>query len=89
MIPIQQLLHRIRWDPEFGRAEFVIGYFDRIRHAIVRVPFTRIQAGAGDHFSFAAVEDDGSMHEVPLHRVREVYRNGELIWERAAPVSGT
>jgi uncharacterized protein (UPF0248 family) len=88
MIPIQQLLHRIRWDPEFGRGEFVIGYFDRVRGCIVQVPFARIQFDPGEHFSFTAVESDGSVHEVPLHRIREVYRNGELIWRRPGP-SGT
>ncbi|WON75402.1 RNA repair domain-containing protein [Nitrosospira sp. Is2] len=24
------------------------------------------------------------MREVPLHRIREVYKNGELIWHRGA-----
>jgi len=85
MIPIHQLLHRIRWDPEFGRAEFVIGYYDRVRRCVVRVPFGRMQFGPGDHFSFTAVEADGSVHDVPLHRIREVYRDGELIWQRPAP----
>jgi uncharacterized protein (UPF0248 family) len=82
MIPIQQLLQRIRWDPEFGRAEFVIGYYDRVRHGIVQVPLRDVQLGSGHPFSFTAVEADGSVHDVPLHRVREVYRNGELIWRR-------
>jgi uncharacterized protein (UPF0248 family) len=88
MIPIQQLLHRIRWDPEFGQAAFVIGYFDRVKNVIVRVPFGRVLVEAGDSFAFTAVEDDGSVHEVPLHRIREVYRNGELIWQRPAPETG-
>jgi len=43
MIPIQDLLHRIRWDPEFGRGEFVIGYYDRIEHEIIHVPFREIK----------------------------------------------
>jgi uncharacterized protein (UPF0248 family) len=38
----------------------------------------------GNRFSFTAVEADGSVHDVPFHRVREVYRNGELIWQRPA-----
>jgi uncharacterized protein (UPF0248 family) len=83
MIPIQDLLDRIRWDPEFGQGEFVIGYQDRVAHAIVRVPFKRIFFPPSGHFSFEAVEADGTVHTVPLHRVREVYRNGELIWQRA------
>ena len=82
MVPIQSLLHRIQWDDEFGRARFTIGYYDRSRHAIVTVPFERIHLEPGDHFSFTAIEADGSVHEVPLHRVREVRRNGEPIWQR-------
>lgn len=85
MVPIQQLLQRIRWDPQFGRAEFVIGYYDRLRRSIVRVPFADVQFESGDHFSFTAVEADGSVHPIPLHRIREVYRNGELIWQRPGP----
>jgi len=30
MTPIQDLLHRIRWDPEFSLGEFVIGYYDNL-----------------------------------------------------------
>jgi uncharacterized protein (UPF0248 family) len=86
MIPIQDLLHRIQWDPEFAKGEFVLGYYDRIEDRIVRVPFRRVNFEKGEHFMFEAVEDDGGVHSVPLHRVREVWRNGELIWHREAAV---
>jgi uncharacterized protein (UPF0248 family) len=46
------------------------------------VPFTRIQLTRGHHFSFDAIEDDGSVHEVPFHRVRSVWCDGRLIWQR-------
>jgi uncharacterized protein (UPF0248 family) len=82
MIPIQDLLHRIQWDPEFAKGEFVIGYYDRVAHRIVRVPFWRVHLEKGEHFSFEAVEEDGTVHTVPFHRVREVWCNGELIWQR-------
>jgi uncharacterized protein (UPF0248 family) len=26
----------------------------------------------------------GEKHTIPLHRIREVYRNGQLIWHRDA-----
>jgi uncharacterized protein (UPF0248 family) len=84
MIPIQDLLHRIQWDPEFGRAEFEIGYFDRVAGRIVHVPFRHVRFEKGEHFAFEAIEEDGSVHAVPLHRVREVRRNGALIWQRAS-----
>jgi uncharacterized protein (UPF0248 family) len=83
MIPIDELLARIRWDPEFGRARFEIAYLDRKRKALVRVPLERIRTPAG-RFGLEAIEDDGSVHSVPYHRVREVWRDGELIWSRAA-----
>lgn len=85
MVPIRELLDRIRWDAGFGRAEFVIGYFDRVRGGIVRVPYGAVRFAPGAHFAFTAVEADGSQHEVPLHRVREVWRDGKLIWRRAGP----
>jgi uncharacterized protein (UPF0248 family) len=82
MIPIEDLLHRVQWDPGFAGAEVLVGYLDRVGHRIVRVRFDRIHLTRGDHFSFDAVEDDGSVHEVPLHRVREVWRDSVLIWQR-------
>jgi uncharacterized protein (UPF0248 family) len=85
MIAIQDLLHRMQWDPAYGKADFEIGYFDRVTGNIVRVPFRHVRFGKGEHFAFEAVEADGSVHTVPLHRVREVWRNGEVIWQRARP----
>lgn len=81
MIPIHELLARIRWDADFGRGRFEIAYLDRSRKALVRLPLERIRTTEG-HFGFEALEDDGSVHSVPYHRVRAVWRDGELIWSR-------
>jgi uncharacterized protein (UPF0248 family) len=40
MITIRALLNRIRWDREFGRGEFTIGYFDRLERRIIVVPLS-------------------------------------------------
>jgi uncharacterized protein (UPF0248 family) len=61
MIPIQDLLHRIQWDPEFGKAEFELGYVDRVARTIVRVPFRHVHFAKGEHFVFEAVEADGTL----------------------------
>ncbi|KJS01914.1 MAG: hypothetical protein VR65_07480 [Desulfobulbaceae bacterium BRH_c16a] len=82
MIPIHKLLSRIRWDPEFGGADFKIGYYDRIEDDIVIVPMKRLSLDPIDHFSFAVYDDSDGLQRVPLHRIRRVYRNDELIWER-------
>lgn len=88
MLPIRALLDRIRWDPAFGRADFVIAYYDRVEGGLVRVPFGALQFEPGAHFAFTAFAPDGAQHTVPLHRVREVWRNGELIWQRAGSETG-
>jgi uncharacterized protein (UPF0248 family) len=82
MRPIHELFSRIRWDEEFGAAEFLVGYYDRVQDKIVRVPFRALQFTPGDHFSFQVFDEEGECHTVPLHRVRELRRNGIIIWRR-------
>jgi uncharacterized protein (UPF0248 family) len=82
MISIEALLNRIRWDPQFGRGRFAIGYYDRLQRRIVTVPLEQIGLRPGNHFSFTAVAPDGTVHDVPFHRVREVHRDGACIWRR-------
>ena len=82
MVPIHELLARIRWDPEFGRARFEIAYLDHAKSALVRVPMERVRIPEAHRFALEAVEDDGSVHGIPYHRVREVWRDGERIWQR-------
>jgi len=88
VIPIRELLNRIRWDPEFGKGDFVVGYYDRVEDRILRVPISELRFDPEDHFAVevAAADGefhtDGEFHSVPLHRVKEVYKDGELIWRR-------
>ncbi len=83
MIPIQDLLHRILWDREFGRGEFTIGYYDRIEHDLILVPLGEIVFPKGSPGVFELIDREGMAHTIPLHRIKEVYKNGELIWRRA------
>ena len=82
MIPIHDLLNRIRWDPEFGRGEFLIGYYDRVEDTIIRIPLGEIRFSPDDHFSFETIDPQGEVQSIPLHRIRDVYKDGELIWHR-------
>jgi uncharacterized protein (UPF0248 family) len=82
MITIQHLLNKIRWDTSYGKGEFQIGYYDRVEQKIHVVPLNKIHLTQGDHFFFHVAELGGVVHEVPFHRVKEVYKNGKLIWHR-------
>ena len=82
MVPIQELLHRIKWDSEFGRAAFEVGYVDRVAGGTVRVPFSDVRLERGLLVVVNAFDENGSHAAIPLHRVREVWRDGRLIWQR-------
>ncbi|MGO8858955.1 MAG: DUF504 domain-containing protein [Steroidobacteraceae bacterium] len=85
MIPIHELLARIRWDPAFGRGEFVIGYLDHdtseLRHAALR----DARPDPENPSMLDIVDEHGLVVSLPLHRIRQVLRNGEVIWQRATP----
>ena len=82
MIPIHQLLSRIRWDPEFGRGTFDLGYFDRVEDRVIIVPLRQVDLVEDDPEAFRVMDAEGQVHRVPFHRVREVYKNGHRIWRR-------
>jgi len=85
MIPIHELLNRIRWDPEFAKGNFQLGYYDRAEDRIILVPLMEVSFPAENPQTFQLTDIEGQMHRIPLHRVREVYKDSERIWHRADP----
>lgn len=82
MQPLTELVHRIKWDPEFGKGEFALGYYDRIERVERVVPFSSISFDAeGGSF---VLQDEDVVARIPLHRVRTVYKDGRVIWQRPA-----
>lgn len=82
MEPLRDLLNRIRWDRDFGAGTFELGIYDRVRDALVRTPLSAVRFEPGNSFACFLEDDDGQTLTVPLHRVREVYKDGILIWKR-------
>jgi uncharacterized protein (UPF0248 family) len=81
METIQQLLSRIRWDDEFGKGVFEVGIYDRIENCVEFLPLEKLQMEKGNHFSFTVILNEEKVL-IPYHRVREVRKNGETIWQR-------
>jgi uncharacterized protein (UPF0248 family) len=88
MIPAHELLSRIRWDREFGQGRFEIGYFDRREDALQWVAFQEVVFPADNRQVFEVTDDSGRVRRIPFHRVREVMRDGQVIWQRPAPDTG-
>jgi uncharacterized protein (UPF0248 family) len=84
MQPLQDLLNRITWDPEFGKDRFAVGYEDRLMPHEMVVPFGAVRFDPGRPGMLSVQQEDGSVAHIPLHRVRTVYKNGEAIWRRPA-----
>ena len=61
MIPIHELLNRIRWDEAFAQGDFVIGYYDRAEQKIIRVPLQQI------HFTPAIIFSSRSRMRMAMH----------------------
>ena len=59
MIPIHELLNRIRWDQVYGNADFVIGYYDRVADKVITVPLKELYFVKEDHFDFELLDEDG------------------------------
>jgi glutathione synthase/RimK-type ligase-like ATP-grasp enzyme/uncharacterized protein (UPF0248 family) len=85
MTPIHELLARIRWDAAFAKGRFALGYWDRVARRVLHVDLRDIAWDADNPTFFDLVDEDGVVHAIPFHRVREVWRDGELVWCRHPP----
>ena len=82
MLTAQEILNQIRWDERLTADAFVIGFYDRVEDKIIKVAFSEIRFPEDHHFQFEIIDDEGELRSIPYHRVREIYRNGQLIWHR-------
>ncbi len=76
------MLHRIQWDPAWRGSVFEFGYLDRVAGAIVRVPLDEPRLESGAPSSVTCLDPDGDAVHIPLHRIRTVWRDGAVIWQR-------
>jgi len=84
MVPIRELLTRCHYDPAFAAADFEVAWREEGVSSLRRAPMGQVEFEPGDHALFYRLES----RAVPLHRVREFYRNGALIWRRTTPLTG-
>ena len=78
----QELFSRIRWDEDFAKAEFAIGYYDRVADRVIVVPFIELSFPVDHQLFFELLDSHGEVRRIPFHRVREIHRNGHCIWRR-------
>ncbi|MDP2906925.1 MAG: DUF504 domain-containing protein [Nanoarchaeota archaeon] len=75
MLPIKDLLNRIRWDDKENPEDYEIVYTDRVFKKEIKIRFKDI----------SRIEDEFMIvneASIPLHRITKVYKKNKLIWER-------
>jgi len=81
--PIQEVLNRIRWDPSYeGGRRFALTYVDHAKAIPVLVPFSSVTFDAGSSRMIGIEDGEGEVRKIPLHRIRQVFRDGVVIWAR-------
>ena len=64
MIPIQALLSRLRFDPEFARGRWEIAYLDRTQPGLVRLP---VRTRSHIEFVFDVIDQEGIERSLRSH----------------------
>jgi len=76
MIPIRDLLNKIKWDKRQNPKDFTIFYFDRITKENKEIKYASIKK-IEDNFLILDEETN-----IPLHRIRLVKRKNITVWKR-------
>jgi len=79
MIPIHDFLQKIKWDEKENLDEYEVAYFDQVQDKYLKVPYTNIKRIEQEIF---IVEQDGKESTIPLHQIKKIFRQGDMIWER-------
>jgi uncharacterized protein (UPF0248 family) len=82
MIPILELLNKIKWDKREIPSGYKIGYLDKIQNKIIFIEYEKMSFEDGNKFNFSCRDDEGNLHEIPFHRIRQVKNKDKIIWER-------
>lgn len=77
MIPEHEILNKIKWDKKLTPSAYTIAYLDLRK--LTSIPYAAIK-----HIEdgFMTIEKDGKDVAIPLHRIRTIRKNGEIIWQR-------
>ena len=77
MIPIKDLINKIRWEKRENPEDYILVYIDLDKEK--QISYTEIKRLEGN---FMILEKQGQEVEIPLHRIRKVKKNNKIIWKR-------
>jgi len=78
MLPIKDLINKIKWDKRENPQEYTVHYFDRVLNKLISIPYKKIKRLEG----LFMIIDNGEETNIPLHRIKKVTKNYVVVWER-------
>lgn len=75
MISCFNILNKIKHDKNLNKGEHYIYYLDNIKKKLIAVKFTNIKEISKNFIILEA-------KEIPLHRIREIWKKDKRIWSR-------
>ena len=72
-------LSKVRFDPKENPSEYMVAYHDRVKDKNIEIPLSDISNV--DQLAFVLGKGADEV-EVPMHRVRRIYKKGLLLWKR-------
>lgn len=79
MIPIKDLLNKIKWDDKENPKDYTLFYYDRIENKLKEIKFLDIKE-VSDNFLLTEINNKET--NIPLHRIRKVKKKEEVVWQR-------
>jgi len=79
MMPIHELINKIKWDPNEKPATYLLSYYDRILKSLVEFRFDEI---ASMEDSFIQLHKEDKLVSIPFHRIKQVKKDGTIVWKR-------
>ena len=79
MIPVKDLINKIKFDTREKAEDYVLFYLDRVENKLKPIKFREIKRTEGN---FLVLERDSEEVEIPMHRIKKVEKKGKVVWER-------
>ncbi len=79
MIPVKDLINKIKFDAREKAEDYVLFYLDRVEDKLKPIKFKEIKRTEGN---FLVLERDSEEVEIPMHRIKKVEKKGKVVWER-------
>ena len=79
MMTAFEWLSKVRFDPKENPSEYMVAYPDRIKDKNIEIPLSDISNV--DQLAFVLGKGTDEV-EIPMHRMRRIYKKGLLLWKR-------